>query len=179
MKKLFPILILAAVVIFAAATGATPTGTAAFGASTARAVTGTPTTGTSATAAATTGAVATITASTGAAARLPGQETGSVAVPDAVRSVLQQRCVDCHTGDTAPMGLRLDAQSFPASALGVASRERPELKIIDPSDPAKSYLLMKIEGDQGIQGNRMPPTGPLTDAQLKTLRGWILGLKAK
>ncbi len=38
---------------------------------------------------------------------------------------------------------------------------------------------MKIEGTSSIKGKRMPAGGVLADADLQTLKAWILGLKAK
>jgi hypothetical protein len=66
-----------------------------------------------------------------------------------------------------------------AAAIGAPSKEAPALKIIDPADPGSSYLLKKVEGAAGIQGKKMPPGKTLAEADLKTLKDWILGLKAR
>lgn len=52
------------------------------------------------------------------------------------------------------------------------------LDLIEPGDPAASYLLMKLNGTYleapGGGGDPMPPGMALSDAQLATIEGWIL-----
>jgi hypothetical protein len=44
-----------------------------------------------------------------------------------------------------------------------------------PGDPDNSYLVQKLEGTQGIIGQRMPRTGGpyLTSGQMLVIRRWI------
>lgn len=60
-----------------------------------------------------------------------------------------------------------------ANIVGVSSIEMPQLRRIEPNDPANSYLYRKITG-AGITGDRMPLNqSPLTDAQISLVRDWI------
>lgn len=98
-------------------------------------------------------------------------------VPANVLDVFKRNCARCHSGITAPRGLKLVPGKLQA-VIGSSSKEAPALKLIDPADPAASYLLMKIEAANGIHGKKMPPDKTLAEADLKTLKDWILGLKA-
>ncbi|MDP2915522.1 MAG: hypothetical protein Q8O91_08730 [Candidatus Aminicenantes bacterium] len=104
------------------------------------------------------------------------------APPDSVRKAIHKNCAvsGCHQGQYAPMNLSFEPDKFPASALNVPSREKPELKILDAAAPEKSYLLMKIRGDREIEGKRMPLNGtPLKSAEFKAFQDWILSLKGR
>jgi hypothetical protein len=62
-----------------------------------------------------------------------------------------------------------------ASIVSVPSTELAAFDRIRPFDPAGSYLLLKLEGDAVIVGERMPFGGPyLSDAEIATVRAWIL-----
>lgn len=97
-------------------------------------------------------------------------------VPDNVVSLFQKRCAVCHKGKTPPQGLSFEPARI-AAVIGAPSKERPDLKIIDPADPGSSYLLKKIQGAAGIKGSRMPPPRALDPEEIKVLETWILGLK--
>lgn len=61
-----------------------------------------------------------------------------------------------------------------ASIVNKPSVEMPSLMRILPGDPSNSYLYRKITGI-GITGDRMPQgRPPLTAAQIKLIRDWIL-----
>ena len=48
------------------------------------------------------------------------------------------------------------------------------IALIEPGDPNKSYLYLKLLADADIDGNRMPPGGPfLTPDALEAVRAWI------
>jgi len=82
-------------------------------------------------------------------------------------------CTACHTGASAPQGLRLDAANSYAMLVNVASNEVPSLKRVMPGDSANSYIVQKIEGHAAV-GARMPLGGPYLDANTITLiRQWI------
>jgi hypothetical protein len=72
--------------------------------------------------------------------------------------------------------LRVDLRStmLRASTVGVPSRERPDLALVDPGHPETSYLFLKIAaGPPTTSGERMPKGATLTDAQIDSLRSWI------
>jgi hypothetical protein len=103
----------------------------------------------------------------------PGSE-----IPANVLDVFKRDCQGCHSGLLAPRGLKLIPSKLP-SVIGARSKEMPALKILNADDPASSYMLMKIEGASNIKGKKMPANRVFTDADLQTLKAWILGLKAK
>ncbi len=96
-------------------------------------------------------------------------------------AILKNSCAvpGCHTGKHPEQKLALDPQLLPGSMKNVPSREVKTLKLVDTTNPAKSYLLMKLRGDKGIKGKRMPRGGePLTEPQISTISQWIEGLAA-
>ncbi len=82
-------------------------------------------------------------------------------------------CSVCHSGGSAPQGLRLDASNSYAMLVGISSAEVPGLKRIAPGDPDASYLIQKIEGHASV-GARMPFGGPYLDAAtIALMRQWV------
>ncbi|PZP30935.1 MAG: hypothetical protein DI603_13450 [Roseateles depolymerans] len=82
-------------------------------------------------------------------------------------------CSVCHSGGSAPQGLRLDATNSFTMLVGVSSAEVPSLKRVKPGDPDNSYLIQKIEGHASV-GARMPFGGPYLDADtVARIRQWI------
>lgn len=83
-----------------------------------------------------------------------------------VDTVLKARCVLCHSGPTAPLGLRLDSRE---GVLAGSSRGA----IVVAGDPAGSELIKRIEG---TSLPRMPMTGPpyLTVEEVALFEQWIL-----
>ena len=79
--------------------------------------------------------------------------------------LLVERCVVCHRGPNAPLGLRLD--SFQGVMAG--SDRGP---VVRPGDPAGSELLRRLRGESVP---RMPLTGPpyLSDADITRVSAWI------
>jgi hypothetical protein len=105
----------------------------------------------------------------------PGQNT----LPDGVKTIIKQNCsvAGCHTGKSPAANLILDPEELFASVVDVPSREVEGRKIVDPSAPAKSYLLAKIKGEAGILGKRMPLNRPpLSEEQIKQVEDWTQGL---
>ena len=82
-----------------------------------------------------------------------------------IAPILTQRCVMCHSGDAAPLGLRLD--SFEAVLKG--SNRGPVLKA---GDPAGSELIRRLKG---VSEPRMPMTGPpfLSDDEIALFERWV------
>lgn len=82
--------------------------------------------------------------------------------------------VGCHDAIGMEQGLVLIPGTSYGSTVGVASRQVPTLARIQPGSPADSYLYRKVTGSS-IVGERMPAASPpLTEAQLRLLRSWIL-----
>src|SRR5882672_4619432 len=82
-------------------------------------------------------------------------------------------CTACHTGASAPQGLRLDAANSFALLVGVASSEVPGTPRVAAGNPSGSYLIQKLEGSASV-GGRMPLGGtPLAQADINMIRQWI------
>lgn len=81
-----------------------------------------------------------------------------------VASVLKQRCVMCHSGETAPLGLQLgDYESLMRGSVNGP--------VILPSDPDGSALVQRI---LGTAQPRMPLAGsPLTGTDIELITAWI------
>jgi len=85
-------------------------------------------------------------------------------------------CINCHRpGGAGGFILVLLGPVAYNNLVNVSSRERPGTMLVKPGDPDNSYLIQKLEGRAGIQGGRMPLSGPpyLTDGQIQVIRRWI------
>ena len=82
-----------------------------------------------------------------------------------VSAILQARCVVCHQGEAAPLGLRFDSHA----ALMKGSSRGP---VVRPKDPAASEIVRRV---RGASLPRMPLTGPpwLSEGEIRTLEKWI------
>jgi hypothetical protein len=78
---------------------------------------------------------------------------------------------DCHTGNAA--GLYFPAGHETDALVNVLSTERPELFRVKPGDPLASYAYLKIVGDGGIEGGRMPLNGPYDERFPPIMLAWI------
>lgn len=81
--------------------------------------------------------------------------------------ILTQRCVVCHSGESAPLGLKLD--SYQSIIKGSAKGP-----VVKSGDAASSELIRRIKG---ISQPRMPLTGPpfLTEAEIAKFEQWVAG----
>lgn len=82
-----------------------------------------------------------------------------------VAPILALRCVVCHSGDSAPLGLRLDS----LDGILEGSRNGP---VVQTDDPANSPLIRRIKG---LAQPRMPMTGPpfLSDQEIALFEAWV------
>ena len=78
----------------------------------------------------------------------------------------------CHSGEQPAAGLSLEGD-FAGRIVGVASEQRSDLKLVDPGNPDKSYLLIKVRGDDEMISQQMPPGSPLSAEQVEIIRAWI------
>ncbi|MDH4874352.1 c-type cytochrome domain-containing protein [Pseudomonas sp. BN515] len=85
---------------------------------------------------------------------------------DDIQPILQSRCVMCHSGEAAPLGLRLTSLD---ELLKGSSRP-----VVKTGDPAASELIRRLKGQSQP---RMPMTGPpfLSDTEIALFEGWIAG----
>ncbi len=88
-------------------------------------------------------------------------------------NVFDTICIECHAGDNATLGMRLEDGLSHGMLIGVASLEVPNLNRIQPGDADNSYLVQKIEGRAAV-GARMPLGGPpLALEDIAAIRAWI------
>ncbi len=95
-----------------------------------------------------------------------------------VLPMLQANCGGCHGGESPQAGLDLN-QEAAWDRLMEPSAQRPALKLVQPGQPDKSYLWLKVAGDGSITGQRMPidPLGgvrELAQEDLDALETWII-----
>ena len=97
-----------------------------------------------------------------------------------VSGILRGSCATggCHRGGHPKAKLNLEPGKFAEAMVNVPSRQIESLKLIDRANPQKSYLLMKIKGEKGIRGDRMPEHAPpMKEESVAIIEDWIRGLK--
>lgn len=84
---------------------------------------------------------------------------------DTVRQIFDERCIACHSGEFAPLGLHLDTRD----GLLNGSENGP---VVIPGDPDASPLLHRLRGTAEPQ---MPLDGPpfLDDGQIAAIASWV------
>ncbi len=102
-------------------------------------------------------------------------ETNGVTLAQLQTNIFGAICSRCHTGATAPRGLRLDSEDNSyAFLVNRAADEVPSLMRVNPGKPDESYIIRKLEGAADIVGSRMPLGGPyLSQAEIDQVRDWI------
>jgi rubredoxin len=80
----------------------------------------------------------------------------------------------CHAASAASGGLVLEAGRSHGELVGRSATESG-LDRVEPGDPERSYLILKLRGDPSITGQRMPLDGPpyLTPGQIDGIAAWI------
>ena len=92
-------------------------------------------------------------------------------------SILEKRCARCHGGAYPKARLSLEPERLLAAMRDVPSRQIDSLMLVDTRVPGRSYLLMKIRGDAGIRGSRMPDdAAPLSGKEIETIDLWVRSL---
>lgn len=81
----------------------------------------------------------------------------------------------CHASASASDGLVLEAGQAYGNLVGRPATQRSNLARVQPGDPDRSYLILKLRGDPSITGLRMPQDGPpyLTSEQIEGIAAWI------
>lgn len=98
--------------------------------------------------------------------------------PDPTLSSIQEKvftpiCTECHTGASAPQGLRLEEGMSYGMLVDQPSTWDPGIDRVEPGDPDNSFLIQKLEGT-AAQGERMPLGGPYLSADtIAAIRQWI------
>lgn len=97
-----------------------------------------------------------------------------------LQSYFQNHCLSCHGPDKQEADLNLDCDSA-YDALIDADSEQAPMKLVEPGEPERSYLLHKLRGSHksvGGEGQIMPIVNGwgvrgLLDQELEQLRQWI------
>jgi hypothetical protein len=106
-----------------------------------------------------------------------------------VQAIFDSRCAGgCHLTDgnagcvsPAAADLSLCATDAWASLVAAPSHQTDRLRLVEPGDSARSYLLRKLlstpEGARlpGVAGHRDPPGAPLSEPELRLIAAWIDG----
>ena len=88
--------------------------------------------------------------------------------------IFTPRCATsgCHSGTDPSRGLSLEEDRIARETINVDSKGS-DLKLVDPGNPEGSYMLLKVRGDEGISGSRMPPSRSLSAEEIEKIRSWI------
>ena len=99
-----------------------------------------------------------------------------------IQSTLFVTCAfaNCHGSGPAEMLSMDDAATTHANLVGVTSVQRPSANRVEPGDPAASYLINKLRGEDieptasdGAPGQVMPIGAPFCDARIEAIEQWI------
>ncbi|HTN51446.1 MAG TPA: hypothetical protein VML50_03510 [Anaeromyxobacter sp.] len=108
-----------------------------------------------------------------------GASTTAGTFSDVSARILVPRCATagCHGGQPPAFSPSYDAATSYQANVGVPSQQLPSMKLVEPGDPAGSYLVQKTRGTQALVGGggaRMPvASSPLDDADQAALEAWI------
>lgn len=101
-----------------------------------------------------------------------------------VAPIFEKYCSRCHGSRFPRAGLQLvgaPAADLYAALVDVPSTQLPSMDLIEPGNPAASYLVNKVNNTQGGLGcprgcgRAMPPRGAgLTPDELDTVNAWVL-----
>lgn len=94
----------------------------------------------------------------------PASAAAAVDYDQHVKPILAARCFGCHGPTQQQSGLRLDLRQN-------ALRGGDYGVVIVPGKAAESKLILRVTG--AAVGLQMPPTGPLSEEDIRTLRAWI------
>lgn len=102
-----------------------------------------------------------------------GDTTGAGGAACAVTALMSSQCVLCHSPAGATQG-GLDLSVDPVAALvGVPSHEYSGRTLVVAGDPDASFLVAKVDGTEGADGDPMPPMNGLGDADVELVRTWV------
>jgi len=99
-------------------------------------------------------------------------------VPDQVLNIFETKCAfsGCHAGTAPSADLDLTADAAFGALVNQQSSDFPQLRLVKPGSPLKSYLMMKLVGTSRIKGTRMPRDQPLEKTELRVIAAWIKAL---
>lgn len=93
-----------------------------------------------------------------------------------VEPLMLERCLACHTFEEAKAELVLEPGEGYARMVGRRSVQAPDLALVAPGDPERSYLWLKLD-QRPVKGEGMPRTvvgaKRLPERELALVRSWI------
>lgn len=95
-----------------------------------------------------------------------------------VQEVIVPRCAtaSCHAGAYPPADPPLDADLAYGALVGVPSYQAP-LSLVEPFEPANSYLVLKLRGTAGEVGGVASPMpigeAALDESDIQAIEAWI------
>jgi len=99
------------------------------------------------------------------------------------QSILTPRCATsaCHSGNppanNVPVSLDAERAWDELVGAGVPSTQLPSMNLVEPGHPEASYLMLKLQGTQAIDGGTgmQMPIGaePLGTDELEAIAAWI------
>jgi hypothetical protein len=96
---------------------------------------------------------------------------------DVYTKILKGSCAGgyCHGGSAGGWSVKSDAAGTYAELVGPTSSACSGLKKVEPGQPEKSSLYLKVRGMfSGVcTGSKMPTGGSLSSTQLEIVRSWI------
>ncbi len=113
---------------------------------------------------------------TGAVLFCPDTVYSQEKVPGAVIEIFENKCAfsGCHVGSGAGNGLELDEENIYSSMVNQPSFDFENVQLVQPGEPLKSYLIMKLVGTSGIKGIQMPKGDqPISKEELRVIASWI------
>lgn len=107
-----------------------------------------------------------------------GGSTGGDAGPSFVGEIwpIFSAACGCHKDNNGAGGLVLKKSNAFDNMVGEPSSQLPAMMLVEPGDPAKSYLWHKLNDTQksvGGKGKKMPPGGLLKKDELALVMQWI------
>lgn len=95
-----------------------------------------------------------------------------------IKLILEFNCGGCHNEQDPQGGLTLMGDGVYEALLG-PSVQLPDMPLITPGEPERSYLYLKLVGDEQIVGTKMPYNpltgeGELAQAELADIETWII-----
>jgi hypothetical protein len=113
---------------------------------------------------------------TGSCACVQDDGAPRVSFSGQVQPILTRHCATpaCHGGRSPAQGLDLRSPTAYGTLIAAPSTQCVDLMLVAPGAAHHSYLSAKLHGfGSCFVGERMPPTRPLSDADITTISTWI------
>ena len=93
---------------------------------------------------------------------------------DVALEFLEPLCADCHAGASASEGLDLTLEGAYDDMVEAYSLQRSNLMLVEPGEPDRSYLIIKMEGGSRMTGRIMPRgRAARPQGEIDVVRQWI------